>query len=298
MDWCDMCGDFEFGLHALVFSPIACEYDYATTAEAVVADNTYRTATTHCELDWGFRVFGRMVKDCNFIGVSYQWFESRAKDSSVGLGTVRNLSGIVANKAEAALRLEYQNLDVRLGKYIHRVCGCDFYLFGNARWVDLRYNRHTRGVTIEGLVFNGNEKSTLEGGAIGVGGGAEYDMWCDVGLFGDLNLLGVVAQRSTNNVFAPTNNTGANNTSTKVAYASDTCINPEIDFRIGINYTYTCGCWSFVGELGYELDYFWNAFAFPRGDIGGTLASRLTNRFRECEDVGFSGLFFGGRFLF
>lgn len=125
-------------------------------------------------------------------------------------------------------------------------------------------------------------------------------MWCNFGLFGDLNVLGVIAQRRTTNVFAPNSSANNENNDTNLRYASDTCINPEIDFKIGVNYTYTCDCISLVGELGYEVDYFWNAFAFPKGSIagGGGNPARFTNRFRRCEDAGFSGLFFGAHIFF
>ena len=291
-DWCDMCGTWEIGAHALVFTPVACEYDFATQSTVPTGEN-FSVATVKCELDWGFRVFGRYLSDCSFFGLSYQWYQSKSARGVTGLDAVRNLANLTAARAEASLRFEYQNVDVSVGKYLHRSCGCNFYVFGNARWVDLSYNRHTRGIDVAGIVLNANEKSTLEGGALGVGVGTEIDLWCDIGLFGSANLLGVIAERSTRRVFAPAGGAAAPANVQTIRYGSDTCINPEVDFRIGLNYTYQCGCWGFVGEIGYEVDYFWNAFSFPQGNV-----TTPTERFRVCEDVGFSGLFFGGRILF
>ncbi len=297
MEWLDLCGDWEFGIHALYYSPIACEFDYATTTQSGQGDPV---ATINCQFGWGVRVFAHYLSDCKFANASYQWFGNTEKRSIDGLGTVRNLSGILAVRAQATVRTEYQNADFRFGQYLYRASGCNLYVFGNARWIDLLRSRYTRAITAAPLVFNANDKSTLEGGAIGIGGGAEFNLWCNVGLFGDLNVLGVIAQRSTRKVFAPTDGTTNLSNRTQVSYASDTCINPEIDFKIGVNYTYTCDCISLVGELGYEVDYFWNAFAFPKGSIAGGQGNpaRFTNRFRSCQDVGFSGLFFGGRILF
>lgn len=295
-DWCDMCGSWEIGVHALYFTPVACEYDFATLS-AVPGGGTFPVAGAKCKLDWGFRVFGKYMSDCSFFGLSYQWFESKSNKTAEGLNFVRNMpADFTAQRAEAALRFEYQNLDISVGKYLHRSCGCNFFVFGNARWIDLSFSRAVRGIDANGLVLNSHEKSTLEGGALGVGLGTEMDLWCDIGLFGSANLLGVIAERSTRQVFAPTG-TGATTQSplgvANIKYASDTCINPEANFRIGLNYNYQCGCWNFVGEIGYEVDYFWNAFSFPRGNPNAAV-----ERFRTCEDVGFSGLFFGGRFLF
>jgi Legionella pneumophila major outer membrane protein precursor len=293
-DWCDMCGRWEVGAHALLFTPIACEYDFATVnSSQVPAGQPFKITTMRCELDWGFRIFGRFLSDCTFLNVSYQWFQSKAKNTVDDFQVIRDLPAVTAVRGDASTSFEYQNVDVSLGKYLHRGRRCNFFLFGNARWVDLSYQRHTRAINEQGLVFNANEKSKLEGGALGVGAGAEYDLWCDIGLFGSANVLGVIAERSTPNVFAPSDDTQDPNSIVRSKYSSDTCINPEVNFRIGLDYSYTCGCWTLVGELGYELDYFWNAFSFPKGAI-----TNATDRFRQCEDVGFSGLFFGGRLLF
>lgn len=291
MNWCNMDGDWEFGAHALVFTPSGCAFDFATTTVANFRDNI---STVGCQLDWGFRVFAAYLSRCSFTGFSYQWFDSKSAASLAAPAVTR--FGQVANVTKASLRLQYQNVDVRMGKFLHRSCGCDFYVFGNARWVDLQYRRTVQGIVntgqLAGQVQTVNQKSTLQGGALGVGAGAEFDVWCDVGLFGEANILGIIAERSTKDATF-TNVTPAGVAATvPFTYASDTCINPELNFRLGLNYTYTCGCWSFVGEVGYEVDYFWNAFAFNQ------FTGPAITQFRQCEDVGFSGLFFGGKVLF
>lgn len=287
MDWC-MEGDWEFGAHALVFSPTVCEFDYATTDNA---SNQDAVSTLQCPLDWGFRVFGTYLSKCSFTGLSYQWYQSTAADS-VSAAQLISRQGDRVNRAKAKVRLEYQNVDFRMGKFLHRACGCAFYVFGNARWVDLEYKRVVRGEFTNGNSNTNTQKNKLQGGALGVGAGADFDLWCDIGIFGEANILGVIAERSTADTQRDI--TTANGTqSVPIRYGSDTCINPELDFRLGLNYTYTCGCWTVVGEIGYELDYFWNAFAID--DVDNVGPSSL---FRKCEDVGFSGLFFGGRVLF
>ena len=290
MDWCNFCGDWEFGAHALVFNPTVCEFDFATTQNA---NNRDAVSTVKCQLDWGFRVFGAYLSRCSFIGVSYQWYESKVADSLTGTQLVSRQNDTV-NRVKANLRLEYQNVDVRWGKFLHRTCGCAFYLYGNARWVDLKYRRTVQGATTAGFVRTFTQRSKLQGGAVGVGAGADFDLWCDIGIFGDLNLLGVIAERSTRDTQTLIASAGATPATVQFRYGSDTCINPELDFRLGLNYTYTCGCWTFVGEVGYELDYFWEAFAFSNFNA----QTGPFSTFRTCEDVGFSGLFFGGRVLF
>lgn len=280
MDWCNFGGDWEFGAHALLFSPSICEFDYATTENA---SNNDTISTLQCPLDWGFRLFGTYLSKCSFTGLSYQWYQSTSADSVTAPQLV-TLRDPAANRVRAKLRLEYQNVDFRMGKFLHRACGCAFYVFGNARWIDLELRRSTKAEAINGSTIDTTQKSTLKGGALGIGTGADFDLWCDIGIFGEANILGVVGERALKDVRAIRSTPPEADT---IRYGSDTCVNPELDFRLGLNYTYTCGCWTVVAELGYEVDYFWNAFSVFNNSV-----------FRECEDVGFSGLFFGGRVLF
>ena len=294
VDWCDMCGDWEVGAHALYFTPLTCAYDYVVNSPTTMASFTGDVSSLKCSADWGFRVFGNYLSDCSFVGLSYQWFESKTAGSRTGTD-LRVRGGLEVNdgRVEARQTIEYQNLDFRVGKYLHRACGCNFYLFGNARWVDISYRRAIRQLIQDTDLYRlATEKSDLKGGALGVGTGADFDLWCDIGLFGEANVLGVIAERSTRNVsFVEANR----NDTVSARYPSDTCISPELDFRLGLNYHYTCGCWTFVGEIGYELDYFWDAFSFPSN---GTGLLNTDNWARDCQNVGFSGLFFGGRILF
>jgi Legionella pneumophila major outer membrane protein precursor len=288
-DWCNLSGDWVAGAHALVFTPVTCEYDYASVS---TTEGDQPVSTVKCELDWGFRVFGQYLSRCSFTGISYQWYESKASDSTTAELLV-NRHAFVGRQAIANLSLRYQNVDVRMGKFLHRTCGHAFYLFGNARWVDLQDKRLLRTIGLESDVVDVTQTAKLQGGALGVGAGAECNLWCDLGLFGEANILGVIADRSTSASLVTTTSAGQA-TVIDFQFGSDTCVNPEVNFRLGLDYSYTCGCWTFVGELGYELDYFWNAVSISQGDV--TVGT--PSLFRGCENVGFSGLFFGGRVLF
>ena len=281
---CEFYGNFEVGVHALVFVPMICEYDYATVA---ATSGNLPVASATCQLDWGFRLFGRYLSDCSFAHLSYQWYESKVTDSAGAPFTIFR-GGFVAQRGTAQLHLEYQNFDVRVGSYLHRSSCYRSFVFGNVRWIDLDYRRTVRPNDGTGNVQRLNEKSDFEGAALGVGAGLELDLPCSFGLFGEANLLGVFAQRSATNVLT---DNGGNRAPVK--YETDDCISPEMAWRFGLSYTYICGFLEIQGEVGYEFDYFWKAIAFPQRLTEGQ--QFLEGRFRRCEDVGFSGLFFGLR---
>ncbi len=278
---CQLCGNFELGVHALAFTPMICGYDFASVS---VTGGDIPTATVACQLDWGFRIFGRYLSDCSFAHLSYQWYESNVTNSAgAPFNTFRG--GFVAERGRAELHLEYQNVDVQVGTYLHRATDCRFFFFGNVRWVDLHYRRTVSPQNQMGIVQRLNEKSDFSGIALGVGAGTELDLPCSFGIFGEANLLGVFGQRSSTDVLT----TNAE-TRTPVKYKSEDCISPEMAWRFGLSYTCGWDCVELKGEIGYELDYFWNAIAFPE--------EQPENRFRHCENIGFSGLFFGLRFTF
>ena len=302
----DICGDWKVGAEALYFTPITCPYAYGTNFVVVsspgFSSQDGQADVVPCTPEWGFRVFGNYLCDCFFACVSYQRYNGTAANSFVGTSP-SILGGAFAGPAKITgrVQIEYQNVDVRLGQYFLRGCRSSLYLYGNGRWIDLSHRRSARqAILASGTALDTQEKSQLEGGALGIGCGGEVDVWCNFGAYIDANLLGVIGRRSLKDVRFRTI-TLASTVNSQQGYPSDTCVTPEVDFRIGLNYTYQCGCWTLVGEVGYEVDHFWHASMFP--DLVTTIDTDADeNSPRDfvpvCEDLGFSGLFFGARLIF
>ena len=300
----NLCGEWEVGAHALYLTPITCPYAYADVFLSVpdMGDPQIRIAQVEaipCRAEWGFRVFGNYLHDCFFTNVSYQWFQvttTRSVTANSLLIQGGDITDIGPGAATAQEGIEYQNADVKVGTPLLRTCYCSLSLYGNARWVDLWQRRSVRVLYTGGNFQEVQEKSQLEGGALGIGLSAETDAWCGIDAFIDGNLLGVIGNRSITDVRFRRRAAGSLATSIEV-YPSETCVIPEVNFRIGLNYTYACGCWKLVGEVGYEVDYFWHASVLP--DLTGVqLATGDREFIPVCEDLGFSGLFFGGRLIF
>lgn len=300
MDCCDPCGDWEIGAHALYQMPTNCRFTYAVSNAPSGEEIDTLHGVSHdlpYGADWGYRIFGRYLKNCSFLGVSYQWIESSATDSVIGdnvfvWGLGRNRDTL--SEASAHHRFKYQNVDVRWGHYLHQSCAGSFYYFGNVRWIGYSRSRKLQLVNLlTGERGFSRERGKIEGGAIGVGVGAERDLWCNIGIFGESNLLGVIANQSLGVMVKSRDSTF----SSFLSYPSNLYISPEAALRIGLDYEWACDCLHFVFEVGYEIDYFWNALATPEllnvnvvgfGSFFGT----------HCLNIGFSGLFFGGKFLF
>ena len=304
----DICGQWTAGAHALYLTPIACPHAYASAIVLTAAPNVTslggQAAVIPCRADWGFRVFGNYDNDCLFAALSYQWFEVTTTRSISGENVrLQGSTNGGAGRATGQTGIEYQNVDVRVGQSLLRGCGVNLYWYGNARWIDLSYRRSARIVFSTANFFpeDVQEKSQLEGSAIGIGFGGELDVWCNFGAFVDGNVLGVIGNRSLRNVRFRGFQQGPSLMNFPIerqeSYPSETCVIPEVNFRIGISYTYVCGCWELVGELGYEVDYFWHASVFP--DLASNNMVLNSRDFVPvCEDLGFSGLFFGARLIY
>ncbi len=296
------CGEWTTGVHALYFTPITSAYGYASTFNAIAPGTDTQTGEAQlvpCAADWGFRVVGDYLNDCMFAGVSYQWF-AVTTTRAVTAANIGVLGALItgSGRATGQVGIEYQNVDARVGKHLVRGCVSSFYLYGNGRWVDLSYRRGARTTLTNGGIASSHEKSQLQGGAIGIGVGGEFDIRCGIGAFFDGNVLGVIGKRSLKNVEFQGFNPGFTPQIRRAKYPTETCVLPEVDFRIGINYTYMCGCWEVIGELGYEVDYFWDGSIFPNL-TGVDLGLGGTREFVPvCQDLGFSGLFFGARLVF
>ncbi len=295
-----ICGGWEIGAHALYQTPTNCRFTYAVsnaiTGEGINSRNGVAHDLTY-SADWGYRIFGRYLKDCSFLGLSYQWIDSSSTDSVVGTnvyvwGLGRNQD--MLSKASSHSKFKYQNVDVRWGHYLHRSCAGSFYYFGNVRWIDYSLSRELNLVNfVTGQTGLSRENGKLQGAAIGAGVGAERDLWCNIGIFGEGNVLGVIADQSLN-VVAKDNNSDL---TSFLSYPSNLYISPEAVLRIGLNYEWACDCLRVVFETGYEIDYLWNALASPELLNTGMVGFDPTFG-THCISVGFSGLFFGGKLLF
>ena len=299
-------GTWELGARALYFTPMTCPYAYATVfRDTEAATRKGRAQLIPCRADWGFRISGDYREGCTFVTLSYQWLDVSTTRSLVTADNVIVQGGILnvfgPGTATGQTGFEYQNAGIQLGTHLLHGCRALVYLYGDARWVDLTYRRAARSTITGGIAataFNqSEEKSALEGGAIGIGLGGRVDLGCDVGAFMDSTLLGVIGRRSIKRARFRSRDATSPVSERTEFYPAEVCVIPEADLRIGLSYTAGCGSCKWVAEIGYEFDYFWQGAVFPDFTNAG-LVEDPADYVPVCQDVGFAGLFFGTRLTF
>lgn len=283
-DNCDWCGTFEFGAHALYWGPMASSWAFGQT----FAPETINVHSVKADYEWGLRVFGIYTRDCFFAQLSYTWLETRdASNRQSRLFPAGFPVQIVMNGAVAKIDYDYQNVDLRLGQFLHRTTGCQFNLFGNVRWVEIEERRQLTGDSI--IAARGPAQLSYEaefsGIGLGVGAGGEYSLCGPLKAAGTINFMAIIGSRDN-----PTNMAQTTTQSRRVDYHSHTCIIPATEFRVGLSYETTCRCLTTVWEIGYEVDHYWNVLERTSQDAAANV--------RDCIDLGFAGPYFGGRVLF
>ncbi|MBS0622056.1 MAG: hypothetical protein JSR80_03760 [Verrucomicrobia bacterium] len=142
---------------------------------------------------------------------------------------------------------------------------------------ELLYQEYTQLQATRGPVPVGSyrQKVKFEGGGVGIGFENQWNLWCWFGMRAELAALALIGQQKT--FFNVTTQASGN---AYVNFDSHTAVIPEIDAKIGINYTWYANKLAVIIEVGYEIDYFWKAL----------LLSDNTNKaVHSCENIGFAG---------
>lgn len=294
-DPCDFCGDWLVGITALYWKPMQCTFDYATTTggTATAELRPTRAHTVKADYDWGLRARVAFARNCTIFGVSYLYYHAsdaseatRAESESEMLipQIAPPLANTLFTSAKAREKFRYQNAEARGAFYLHRRPACSFYTFGNVRWVDLELRQLIDARDeATGVFANFSQKATFQGAGFGVGGGGNLHIYGCLQGFAEFNLLGIIGTRE-----VPTHRVTSTNTNpllnTTVDYGSNTSIIPALDYRLGFVLNWDFSCISLTGELGYEMNTYWNTLEY---------SVFFGNRDRVCENLGFGGPFLG-----
>jgi len=282
----DGCDDvcWSVGVDALYWKSCQCPFDYGELRSNVLSP----TPVTESQMlrvkpgyEWGFRVWIGAERDCTFATLDWTYYSdtdlSIANAGDNNLVVVPNLAN--ATRAVARMKTRYNKINLRLGYYFHRGCDIDFYTFAGLRYLDLD---SLRNVVVQAVSDEDSLKQIYQwdGFGVEVGLGTDYHIGCGFHLAGYIAGIGALGHQKTR---ADMEGQGAGGTPSRWRYPTYVQCLPGVEFRLGFNYTYVCGCWQLKGEIGYQLDYYFDMFSIKDGD----------SDFSRCIDVGFAGPFIG-----
>jgi hypothetical protein len=214
---------------------------------------------------WGFKIWGGWYScdNCNFASLTWKHLWSH-KDSRTYTAKatliLSNVGGTVSSSVFGRQATAYDTAYLSLGRTLY--CGCDsrFYSYGSIRYVRGEIRRYAK----DNLGDFFKDRSKFQGGGLEVGIGGEYSLGCKLSLVGQLGGM-ILLGRRTHYFARGIVEGGVNLVTNSITIKSITKCVPAIDARLGINYTYdwcACGCnLRLVGEIGWEMDYYWNMLA-------------------------------------
>lgn len=280
---------WEIGGAALLWKPCGKPYEYGVAFFGEEDEFTIKDLRTKAGYDWGFRLFGATYTNdcCHLFSIDWTYLRTtdteRRSEEVIALFPVEQDIDIFA-VAHSKLKHRYNKVNVRAGRYTSQHCKSLVHAFGGARYVDIERQQAVTVVGIEDDRLQSFEKARFEGGALEIGAGVHVTEPCGFSIVGLVSGVAAIGQRTLKQNFIA----GPPEDETLIIYEhpSETICIPGMELRIGAEYRYECGCYWFNAEIGYQMDYYWNALRLMtptfNEDIAGTAPT----------DAGFAGPYF------
>jgi Legionella pneumophila major outer membrane protein precursor len=232
---------------------------------------------------WGFRLGANYATatGCSFMDISglYVWGSDHVEKRGPEL--IPNvLVGGAVDHVRARFHVDYWNIDLKFGRYFWQGCGLGFYAFVGARYANMEEKPwQVSSIETTAAITTLDIRYKFDGAGPQTGVGAEYCIFRNLNLVGQVSTMGLIGARRTH--------VGTQNVEgERGRYCFDraTIISPAVDIRLALNYSLEMCCMIWEAELGWELDHYWNAAS--RFNLFSSADSVFQ---REVGDVGFSG---------
>jgi Legionella pneumophila major outer membrane protein precursor len=281
-DW----GQMEFGVEALYWKPDNGGFDYLLTP---ADEGRLLNASVHTlrpDYDWGVRGTGRYFSPSGCTALEFSGLWIRSTDSVNKPRT----NGFIAfsrdesdSGAAARLRIEYWNLDLRLTQFLVRDPRYNIYALGGARFASHSFKEASAGLfdpQTNGLVpVGGAIESRFDGAGPEVGIGGDVCIWQGFSLISHSSIYAIVGERRTRGATIRPEQA--------LKFDRATVISPCLNIRVAIRYCLSWSCFQLSGEMGYELDHYWNALNVVPSLNGANNQQRLE------RDIGWAGPYAG-----
>jgi hypothetical protein len=279
-------GAWEVSAEVLCIRPCATEFPFAVAAIPTLNDPVVsrNVKSLKPDYEWAFRVEGAYYScdGCDFFSLGWTHFDSRVlqkvfppKNGQLTALFVPDETTPVLNVL-ARVRSRYDKIDFRAGRRVSCACRSAVYVYGGLRYIGIRENDDICALmNIDGQKQRASIVSRFEGLGLELGLSGQHDIGCH---FSFVAQLGVVAalgdKRITTTLKNPFSTTVAN---ARTTYPARTTCIPGIDWKLGLSYYYDFCCVRFIGELGYQMDYYFNALYMPRPAAATALQSAIVD---------------------
>lgn len=254
---------------------------------------------------WGFEVWvgWKNATGCERLSILYKRLHSYRDGKT--WSNFGNFLGIEVNHLPASdastiafvranQRTRYDSLRLRFAENLACKCCSRLYLFFGGRYLGAEIGRHIFVQATEtDLTSTVDERTRFDGGGIEFGLGADRQVGYGLGLVGTLSGVALFGNRQ--DEFGLNNLINPLVIPPQVTYSKrhfTKCV-PGMDLRAGISYSYdmrlSCFCFRLVGEVGWEMDYFWNILGLRLDEFDSPISD--TDQGTNTVNFGTSGLY-------
>jgi len=298
----DSVGVWSIGLEALYMEPTNADFQYAQVSNGASPTSTQSNKSVNSSHDWGGTIdvaymFPGSSRDVKLSYTHLHMDDNSANTNIVGQPTASSITNPFTDRttigplgdlsdyehANGTSDYDYDSIDLVFGQWIRIGERVDMHPFGGLRWSQI--DEHDKGIytAVNGNRAIGKIKSDFSGigpragldAAVHVGSGVSI-----VGTVGASLLVGDIDTKITNrNYVDGTADTGFTYKNDENAH-----VIPELDARLGINYTYNFDPATALGvELGYQAV---NYFDVSDKDF---IDAATPNTINNSEDFGYHG---------
>jgi hypothetical protein len=285
----DSVGVWSVGLEALYMQPTNSEFQYAQSSDGSTPVSTRRNQNVDNGHDWGGTIdlaymFPGSSRDVKLAYTHLNMDDSDNTTAASG-GTLFNpFDTTQSDAAYGKSQYDYDAIDLVFGQWIKIGDRVDLHPFGGLRYASVDMTDKGTYTQASGAYSTGKVSSDWSGigpragidGVVHVGSGVSF-----VGTVGASLLAGSTDSKFYNTVF---NDTGAITDGYSYKNDEGTHVIPELDARLGINYTYSFNPATALGvELGYQTVNYFDVADKDRRD------ATTPNTINNSEDFGYHG---------
>lgn len=295
-------GVWSVGLEALYMQPTNADFQYAQTTQVAVGpapqnNIDYKNKSVSSDFNWGGTIdiaylFPGNSRDIKIAYTYLHMDNNKGHDSVIGdqNGVIINPFGITfpndTNTITAKGRsdYDYDSADLLFGQWFRIGSVVDIHPFAGLRWAEIDLDdKGTYFTNITGRYSVGKIKSDFQGIGPRFGTDAVLHVGSSVSFVGQVGaslVIGDIDGKITDQIFESDTLDG-----TEVfKYEDHMHVIPELDARLGINYTYNFNPGAALGlELGYQVvNYFDVAYK-------DNVDAITPNTINHSEDFGYHG---------
>lgn len=274
------------------------------TRSTTTSGTTETTTSQNLQPDWvwGFRfAAGYYFGTGNDLNVNWTHFVNQTDQTTVATGIdplydARALTSYAtasrsADSVSTDIDNTFNSVNFEFGQAVNFGEHVDTRFHGGLQYAQIKQTLDQSDWNSSNVaIYNENKvESSFDGIGPRVGMDSAYAFGNGLSVFGNVAAALLVGdlKYNTNDIRTNANGTGTTANTYNSSSTNDNAIVPEMDLKLGLNYTKSLAQGDLTAEVGYEVANYWNSSVVADTTANGS----------DKTDFGYDGIFFGLKWL-